>query len=68
VAVRNISDPIMLRYFFWSTSSPSASSSSMVFVLIGVGCGEASAISNFRSKSLVYLLWWTKEPCGVCLI
>src|SRR6185437_651567 len=54
VAVRYRREPIMLLYSFWSTASPSKSSSGAVDVLIGVGRGDKSLMSNFRSKSLVY--------------
>jgi hypothetical protein len=35
VTVKNKREPIMLRYSFWSMSSPSSSASSIVVVLIG---------------------------------
>jgi hypothetical protein len=55
VAFKYKRDPIMLRYSFWSTSSPSSSTSSAVVVLIGVGRGFESSILNFLRMSFVYL-------------
>jgi hypothetical protein len=47
VTVKYKGEPIMLRYSFWSTSSPSSSASSAVVVLTGVGRGFESSILNF---------------------
>jgi hypothetical protein len=46
VAVKYKREPIMLRYSFWSTSSPSSSASSAVVVLICVDRGFESSILN----------------------
>src|SRR5579883_2816281 len=68
IAVRYSSDPIMLRYTFWSTASPSSSASKAVIVAMGVDKGLASPMSNFFRTSFVYLPWCTKVPSLVCLI
>jgi hypothetical protein len=47
--------PIMLRYSFLSTGSPSSSASSAVVILISVGRGFESSILNFLRMSFVYL-------------
>jgi hypothetical protein len=39
IAVKYKREPIMLRYSFWSTGSPSSSTSSVVVVLIDVDRG-----------------------------
>jgi hypothetical protein len=54
VAVKYKCEPIMLRYSFWSTGSPSPFASRVVFVLIGVDRGFESSILNFLSMSFVY--------------
>jgi hypothetical protein len=55
VAVKYKRELIMLRYFFWSTGSPSSSTSSVVVVLIDVDRGFESSILNFLRVSFVYL-------------
>jgi hypothetical protein len=55
VAVKYKREPIMLRYSFWSTASPSLSASSAVVELIGVDRGFESSILNFLRMSFVYL-------------
>jgi hypothetical protein len=55
VAVKYKSDPIMLRYSFWSTISPSSSASKATVVDMGVERGLASPMSNFFKTSFVYL-------------
>jgi hypothetical protein len=47
VLVRYRREPIMLRYSFYSTGSPSSSASSTIVVLIGVDKGLESSILNF---------------------
>jgi hypothetical protein len=54
VIVRYSKDPMMLRYSFCSMAS-SSSASRVIVVDIGVERGLASPISNFFSRSLVYL-------------
>jgi hypothetical protein len=68
VAVKYKREPIMLRYSFWSTGSPSSSASSAVVVLIGVGRGFESSILNFLRMFFVYLAWCIKVPSFACLI
>jgi hypothetical protein len=55
VTVKYKREPIMLRYSFWSTASPSSSASSAVVVLIDVNRGFKSSILNFLRMSFVYL-------------
>jgi hypothetical protein len=55
VAVKYKREQIMLRYSFWSTSSPSLSASIAVVVLIDVDRGFESSILNFLRMSFVYL-------------
>jgi hypothetical protein len=55
VAVKYKREPIMLRYSFWSTSSPPSSASSAVVVPIGVNRGFEWSILNFLRMSFVYL-------------
>jgi hypothetical protein len=62
VTVKYRSDPIMLRYSFWSTCSPSLSASSVVVVLIGVTMALESSMLNFLTMSLVYFAWCTNVP------
>jgi hypothetical protein len=50
VAIKYKREPIMLRYFFLSTGSPSS-----LVVLIGVDRGLESSILNFLRMSFVYL-------------
>jgi hypothetical protein len=54
VTVRYSTDPIMLWYSFYSMAS-SSSASRVVVVDIGIERGLALPISNFFSRSLVYL-------------
>jgi hypothetical protein len=51
IAVKYKREPIMLRYSFWSTGSPSSSASSTIVVLIGVDRGFESSILNFLRMS-----------------
>jgi hypothetical protein len=44
VAVKYKRGPIMLRYSFWSTSTPSSSSLSTIVILIGVDRSFESSI------------------------
>jgi hypothetical protein len=68
VAVMYRSDLIMLRYSFWSTSSPSSTTSRAVVALIGIAMALESSILNFPTMSLVYFAWCTKVPSFDCLI
>jgi hypothetical protein len=68
VAVKYRSDPIMLRYSFWSTCSPSSSASRVVVVLIGIVMALESSILNFLTMFLVYFAWCTHVPSVDCLI
>jgi hypothetical protein len=55
IAIKYKREPIMLRFSFWSTASPSSSTSSVVIVLIGIDRGFESSIMNFLRMSFVYL-------------
>jgi hypothetical protein len=55
VTVKYKREPIMLRYSFWFTASPSSSASSAVVVLIDVNRSFKSSILNFLRMSFVYL-------------
>jgi hypothetical protein len=48
-------EPIMLRYYFWSTCSPSSSASRVVVVLISVAMALEFSMLNFLTMSFVYL-------------
>jgi hypothetical protein len=67
VAIKYRSDPIMLRYSFWSTCLPSSSALRAVVVLIGVAMALESSILNFLTMSLVYLTWCMNVPSFDCL-
>jgi hypothetical protein len=67
-AVKYRSVPIMLRYSFWSTCSPSSSASGAIVELIGVAMALESSILNLHTKSLVYFTWCTNVPSFDCLI
>jgi hypothetical protein len=56
IDVKYKTEPIMLRYSFWSMGSPSSSTSSGVVVLIGVDRALESSILNFLRTSIVYLV------------
>jgi hypothetical protein len=56
IAVKDKREPIMLRYSFWTTRTPSLSASSTIVVLISVDKGFESSILNFLRKSFVYLV------------
>jgi hypothetical protein len=55
IAIKYKREPIMLRFSFWSTSSPSSSTSSVVIILIGIDKSFESSIMNFLRMSFVYL-------------
>jgi hypothetical protein len=55
VTIKYKREPIMLRYSFWSMSSPSSSTSRAVVVLIDVDRGIESSILNFLRMFFVYL-------------
>jgi hypothetical protein len=63
VAVKYRSDPIMLRYSFWSTCSHSLSALRAIVILIGVTMALESSILNFLIMSLVYFGWCMNVPC-----
>jgi hypothetical protein len=55
IVIKYKREPIMLRYSFESTGTPSTSVSIVVVVLISVNMGFESSILNFPRMSFMYL-------------